>query len=364
MIRQAKRGAVLLAGMMVLFQVARAQQPTPTEKVTIRDKKDGAVRTYDGILKFSAAGFQILSSDGKVLTVVSPVDIVKVVPNDLVGVERATLQSQVRLEDNKTRKDNEAARLGYIDLIQKTASAPPKTKQYLAFKKAVLSTRILDESDEEEWAKQVVPVAKEWVDFLSEYKTGWEIWPAARTCARLYIEMNKYDELTRMLKQLGAKDVELPADLKVEAVLQSLDAQIREGPVAYASVLKAAESEAKNAGSGTARDKLAIYTRVAQVGENPSPEVLAAAVKDIEEKIAASKDPTVRGVGYGMIGELYLASKRPRDALWAFMWVETVYNQDKDEVLKAMVRLTQIFKGTMDEEHEKLYREKIRRFRL
>ena len=86
-------------------------------------------------------------------------------------------------------------------------------------------------------------------------------------------------------------------------------------------------------------------------------------MKDIEDKIAATKEPTVRAVGYGMLGELYLASKKPRDAMWMFIWVETVYNQDKDEVLKALVRLASIFKGMMDEDNERLYREKIRRLR-
>jgi hypothetical protein len=86
-------------------------------------------------------------------------------------------------------------------------------------------------------------------------------------------------------------------------------------------------------------------------------------VKDINDKIAASKEPAVRAVGFSMIGELYLAAKKPREAMWAFLWVETVYNQDKDEVLKAMVRLKQCFKEQMDEDREKAYQDKIRRFR-
>ncbi len=113
-----------------------------------------------------------------------------------------------------------------------------------------------------------------------------------------------------------------------------------------------------------AKDKLAIYLRAASVGANPTPEALSAAVKEIEDKIAATKDSTVRGIGYGMIGELYLASKRPRDAMWAFLAVETLYNTEKEEVLKALVRLAQLFKLQMDEDHERLYREKIRRYRL
>jgi len=366
MIRQAVRGIVILASIVLLLDVAIGQPSGSPDKVVIRDKdkKDGSTKTYEGTLKVGPGGFQLMSSDGKVLAVVSPADIVRVIPGDLVGVDRGDMLAQLALEDNKkTRKDYEKAVLGYKAMLDKAASAPPKTKQFLAFKKAQLSTKLLDESDDEEWAKLIDPTLKEWDDYLDAYKTGWEVWPAARTNARLYTELNKFKEAGKLWKQLAGKDYELPADLKLEATLQLIDAYIREGPAAYSSALKVAEDAAKTAASPALKDKLAIYTRAARVEANSSPEVLIAAVKEIEDKIAATKEPTVRAIGYGMIGELYLAAKRPRDAMWAFLWVETVYNQDKDEVLKAMVRLTQIFKAQMDDDHEKLYREKLRRFR-
>ena len=49
--------------------------------------------------------------------------------------------------------------------------------------------------------------------------------------------------------------------------------------------------------------------------------------------------------------------------MWAFLAVETLYNTDKEEVFKALVRLAQLFKLQIDEDHERLYREKIRRYR-
>lgn len=360
------RGSLLLMGCAIVLNAATAQQPTTTpDKIVVRDKdkKDGSTKTYDGILKPAPAGYQIISADGKVLATVSPVDIVKVTPGDPTGVDRLALLAMINTEEKKTRKDYETAKLGYIDLIAKAASAPPKTKQYLAFKKALVSTHILDELDDDEWSKQVEPVSKEWSEFLSEYKTGWELWPAARTCARLYAETNKYAEVEKIWKQLTAKEVELPADLKQAAALLMIDAQIRQGGNVLSTASLKADELAKTAVGVVAKDKLAIYSKVAAAGNNPSPETLAATVKEIEDKIAASKEPAVREAGYSMMGELYLAAKRPRDAMWSFLWVETVYNQDKDEVLKALVRLDQIFKNQMDDDHEKMTKEKLRQLR-
>jgi hypothetical protein len=361
--RQLIRGAVVLAAIALLLDSALGLQQGATDKIVVREK-NGSTKNYDGTLKAVEAGYQILSSDGKAMATVSPVDIVKVIPGDLVGADRPSLLSNLSLEDKKTRKDNEVARLGYLEMIQKAGGAPPKTKQFLAYKKAWLSTKILDESDDDEWAKQIDGAIKEWGDYLNDYKTGWEQWHAARTYVRLNLELSKFREIENMWKHMAAKDVELPADLRLEANIQLLDAQIRGGGTGFAAAATTAETLMKSAPGVIAKDKLAIIARAGLVGETPSAEVLNAAVKDISDKIAATKEPSVRAVGFSMIGELYLAAKKPRDAMWAFLWVETVYNQDKDEVFKAMVRLKQCFKDQMDDDREKSYQDKIRRFRL
>jgi hypothetical protein len=76
-----------------------------------------------------------------------------------------------------------------------------------------------------------------------------------------------------------------------------------------------------------------------------------------------TKDPTVHATGFALRGELYLAAGKPRDAMWEFLWVETVMNQDRDEVFKALVRLADIFEAEPNEEKGRFYRDKIKRFR-
>ena len=185
--------------------------------------------------------------------------------------------------------------------------------------------------------------------------------PSARAGARLYAELNKFDEAAKMWSRM-AKNTELPPGLRLEASLQEIDTQFRSK--AYSTAAAAVEALAKTVGPGAVKDKLAIYERAAKAAESGlNADNVKPVVDDIEKKIAESKDPGVRGVGYGVIGELYLAAGRPRDAMWAYLWVETVYNADKDEVLKAMCRLVEVFKALMDEDRPKVYREKIRRFR-
>lgn len=362
-LRQMIRGAVVMLAVTLLIEAAIGRQPsTALDKIVVR-KKDGNTITYDGRLKLSPVGLQVLTGEKLAkATTISFADIVKYEPGEMPGVNRDDMLAQLKLESNKTRKDYETAKGVYSNLLKKAAGAPESTKRHLEYRVALMSTKVADESsDDEKWAELAEVAAKEWTGFLTGYKSGWEIWPAAKTLARIYAEQNKFDEAAKMWGRM-AKSPELPPDLKLEAGIEEVDAQFRSK--AYPTAVTLAESLGKSAPPGAAKDKLAIYARAARAADGGLKEdTIKPVVAEIEKTIAEIKDPTVQAVGFSAIGELYLLVKKPREAMWAFLWVETVKNQDKDEVLKAMCRLVLAFQAQTDEEMQKKYREKIRRFR-
>ncbi|MBA4190416.1 MAG: hypothetical protein C0467_20705 [Planctomycetaceae bacterium] len=330
------------------------------DKIYIRDKKDGSIKNLEGNLVFTPTGIQIQAPDKKVLAIVAPADVVKVVPGEMAGVERGEVLKLVGLEDKKTKPDYAAARLGYLDMKKKAATAPEKTKRYLDFKIALMASRVADETGyDEDWSKVAVEAAKGWGDFVAEHKTGWEVWVASRAGARIYSELNKFDEVARIWNRMTKKEVNLPPDLLLEAQLQEIDAQIRTRTGAAAAQV-AAGNLLKTAPAGPAKEKLAIYELAAKAMASGDP---VTGVKPIEAAIAATKDNSTRGVGFSMIGELYKEAPRPRDAMWAFLWVETVYNADKEEAFKAMCRLAEVFKSQQDDDRVRAYQDKLRRGR-
>lgn len=360
MIRQVARGLIALVGITLLIDSAIGQQPTTVlDRVAIRDKKDGSVKTLEGVLQFGPAGLLVVGEGKKTLAVVSPSDVVKVTPGEMDKVDMGKIREYLGLEEKKTKADYAKARLGYTDLKKTAAAAPERTKRYLDYKLALLASRIADETSyEEEWPKVALEAAKGWGDFVAEYKTGYEVWAASRASARLYAELNKFDEVARTWNRMTKKEVGLPADLLLEAQMQEIDAQIRTRTGAAAA--QVAASALAGTAPGTAKDKLVIYDLAAKAMAGGDPK---SGVKAIEEKIAATKDSATRGVGFGMIGELYKAAEAPRDAMWAFLWVETVYNADKEEAFKAMCRLADVFKSQADDDKVRAYHEKLRRAR-
>jgi hypothetical protein len=368
MLRQSIRAGLFLSLLGVLLvSTGLAQQGSP-ERVYYRDKKDGQIRDLPGELKVSPTGYQVISaSDKKVVATVSAADIVRVVP----AVPTDELKTYMEPVNFEIKKEWEKARLGHAEMLKKSSGAPEKIRKYLEFRVAICSAHAADEAADEAIANAKTDEAIKLLDnYLTANKTGWEVWPVAQTCARLQItsvERKKdgdkevegkrlFSEAARTWSKIAKSD--LAADLKLDAVLQEIDLKIRARQAADAKGL--IDEALKSAPAGAVKERLAIYSLAVKYIDNPNPAEGAAA---IQAEIDSKKDPSVRATGCGMLGELYLAADKPRDAMWQYLWVEVVYNHDRDEVIKAMARLSDVFRLQGDEDRAKSYRDKARRLR-
>lgn len=354
--RQAIRCLILL-GLLTLAADSTVRGQTIHDKVTVRDRKDGSLKTYDGQFRVSPAGFQVFGGEkaDKVVATVAPDDVVKVAIGDLPGIDRAVILGNNAKED---KKDYDGARVSYQDLLKKSSAAPEKSKRFLEYKIAYLNNKIVDDLDEKSWKPKAEDAVKVWGAFLQDYKSGWELWPAVRHCTRLQIELGKFDDAARTWSRLS-KNADMPPDAKLEAAIQEVDLQIRSK--AYSAALTSAGELLKTA-AGPKKDRLAIYEIAAKAGGDGKP---LDGIDKIKAEMEKTKDPSVHATGFSMMGELYLADgKKLRDAMWMFLWVETVVNQDKDEAFKAVSRLADLFEThLMDEDQARKYREKLKRIR-
>jgi hypothetical protein len=352
--RPAIRGFVLVL-VFVTAGVSGAPAQAP-DKVTVRDRKDGSTKAYDGTFVVGPDGFQVLGGDKKAVATVNPDDVVKVAIGDLPGVDRGAIQA---LNAKEEKRDYDGVRLGYAELLKKPGLGE-KSKRYLEFKKTMMANKLVDETDADKgWKDKADACVKDWTDFLGleETKFGWEQWPAVRSCTRLQIELGKFDDAARAWSRV-AKNPNAPPDAKLEAGIQEIDLQIRAKTAASAAASAAAEL--LKSAAGTRKDRLVIYEIAARSMGDAKP---LDGVDKIRAEMNKTKDPGVHATGFSMLGELYLAAGKPRDAMWMFLWVETVVNQDKDEAFKAVAQLTAMFEKQGDEDQAKKYREKIKRLR-
>jgi hypothetical protein len=342
----------LFAGAFV--GVALGQPTAGPDRVYYSPKKGAPAKEEDAELKADAAGVKVISN-GKVSATVTAAEIVRTYPLDIPGLDRATAFEPIRLE---VARDWEKSRAAYEGIKEKFKANPPeRLRKWLAFRIAYTTTRGADDTPADSgWKDKAEAGLKLLTDYLADYPTGWEAWAATRTAARVSHELGKSEAAARMWAKAG-KAADITPDLRVEAAYQEADALMRAGR--YTEAASKASEAVPKAAPGAPKERLNLIVLAAKAAESNPLDGVAA----VEAEIGKTKDAAVRATGFALVGELYLAAKKPREAMWSLLWVEVVYNQDKEEVAKALARLSEVFKQLGDEDRERNYQDRMRRNR-
>jgi tetratricopeptide (TPR) repeat protein len=320
------------------------------DKVERRDKKAGSVTVAGKILEENPGGVKMrLQGVGGEQSIPSA---------DIQRVTYGDLPSQAAIELNKVAPA-EAARdyptlLKGYEAVQalpqlKTAAAP--TRRYIDYRVASLRALAADGED------QVKAATKGLSDFLAANPDGWEYPHAARQLGRLQADTGDFPAATKTFEALE-KAPGVPAEFKMDATAALIDIAFQSEN--YDAGQKRVEAVAKdpNAPAGL-KARVDLY----QLGLQGAKGDLTATVKKVEDAIAKATDPSLKALGYNVLGDVYLAKGQRRDAMWSYLWVDVVFNQDRGEHLKAMNRLIKIFDQDNDKEKAQLYRDKLARSR-
>lgn len=354
-----------LAACLLLFAAAAPALAQGTkDRVTFRDRATGKEETADGDVVDTSSGVKVTNAGKE--RVISAADILRV---DYAALDPAPGRVAAIQAESKGGAD---ALKFYTDAAKGVqGAAAEKAKRTVAFRDAYWTGVVAAGKDEKEFAAEAKRAADKMAGFVKAYAKTWEQWQVGRAAARLYGELDDWAAADAVLKDLsGVSDA--PADMKADVKLARVGYMLRGGKYADAKGLLI---EVQAAGpAGGLKDRAAVYARALDVlppppdaADTTAKAKVAAAVTDIEKAIAASKDATARAVGYGVLGELQLAHRQLRTATWSFCWVDTVYTQDADERLFAVVRLAKIFTATGDKDGDKSrgdqYRERLPKVR-
>ncbi len=239
-------------------------QPVGNDTVKYRDRaKDGEETTKIGDVKETPGGI-VVSGTGKNVAI-SPADVIAVYYGRLAGVE-----DKIRLELPSWDAKGGAEALTKYEDLQKTAAnagADDRTRRFLEFKVAMWSAKVADAKT----GAAFKPAATAAIDKLSTvaraYSKSWEVWPAARTAARLQAELGQFDAAAATLANLAMAEG-IPHDLKNEAKLAEVEVLFRSGSTINAA--PAIEALAKVSSlNDSQKDRLAIYQAALKgAGEN------------------------------------------------------------------------------------------------
>lgn len=353
--RWAARFALFFAVTAVAVAVQRpvyGQGAMEKVKVTYVDRKDGKVysqREYD-LKKESASGLEVMVV--KDLKFIPSADIIRV-DYTVPGITADQIAAAMKEEAEEPAK----AAKRYGDL-QKTPGIPPRAKRYLEYREAVSTAKIADSKTGEEFKAEAQKAIKLLGNFAKN--DSWEAWAATRQAARYQMELDDFKGAADTLGALAGNKA-LSKDLATEALIAQGAAMLRAGDVGgAASVAK----DAKAAATGTLKQRAEALELAAKIAKGSEGTSKPKEAMDLEKALLTTiTDPMARALGYGLLGHVYKTYGLKRDAMWAYLWVDVVNNQDRDEELLAVKNLADIFGDVGEADRAVQYKEKLPKVR-
>lgn len=218
-------------------------------------------------------------------------------------------------------------------------------KRHLEYRIAALTAARADEG-----ALQLRAAIEAIQKFKRENADAWQLVPLTRTLARLMLDKEPPDtDAARKVYDDLIAAPGAPPEVKLECTLQVIDLFLQTG--------KTADAQARLATLPAGDPRVPIY----QIGVRAAPDKLAEAAKQLQEYIEKTNDPTLKAAAYNVLGDVYRRDPaHKKDALYAYLYVDVIYNQDAIETQKAVARLAQLFDEFKDEARAKQYRDRLR----
>jgi hypothetical protein len=179
------------------------------------------------------------------------------------------------------------------------------------------------------------------IDALNKFKTdnpdSWQLIPAAKVLAGLREQTGDIKSAQKIYEELAANDA-LPKETREEFSLSEARLLIRGNQ--HANALK----KLKDLGGSFAADdprkaKVDVYVAACTAASGKASE----AEKQLKDLIGGKVDNETKALACNALGDLHLRDGKAEVALWDYLWVDVLYNQDREEHAKALFQLSKLF---------------------
>lgn len=184
---------------------------------------------------------------------------------------------------------------------------------------------------------------KELQQFKTNYPDSWQINHVMPLIAQIQIDAQDFKGASTTYGEMATMD-SLPAEVRSNAKLMIVQVAVRGGDIKEAQKkLAALESEAAGNPKFASRVKMAKAEVLVGLKQNDE------AVKLLNEVIKESSDKDTKALAHNTLGESLFKANRYNEARWEFIWVDTVFNQDRVQHAKALYYLAKTFALLNDE---------------
>jgi hypothetical protein len=296
------------------------------------------------------------SAGTKEVPAIDITDVIYEVPGGVKLLYR-TAQAEERKASDPTTRDadrgkalSDAIKSFQEVLDQLGADSQKFAGRHLHFKIARLRAKLADDDPEQRDA-----AIEALMKFKEQHADGWQITACARLLARQQLAKGDTGAAQRTYEELAALP-DIPSSVRKEFELRVLETLIRGQK--YAEAQKRMDSLLK---SLPADDPQSARVRVYQAQCLGASGKLAEAVTQLRAIIDKTADKDLKALAYNALGDCFRLQGKPRNALWEYLWVDVIYHQDKQEHIKALEQLAQLFEELGDKARARQYRDRLKR---
>jgi hypothetical protein len=279
-------------------------------------------------------------------TLIPAADIVDVIYQAPVVIRqdfyRPALNAEAEIEKAKDRKTAIADAINkYQKLLEQLADKQyASARRHIQYKIAALTAQqALEEGTSLDGAKGKLK------DFKDKHSDSWQITACARLLAQLLIDSEKYKEAEEVYKDLAANSA-FPKETQDQFQLQATQVSLRAQK--YDEALKKLQGLIDSLPNASPQKNQArVYQAEALVGMKKYADAQSKLTALLKE---AKDDKDLRALAFNTLGLCYLRQENYKEALWEFLRVDVVYNQNKDEHARALYNLYKLFHLLKDAE--------------
>jgi hypothetical protein len=233
-------------------------------------------------------------------------------------------------EDARKKLQGEAL-AEYRALLPRLAESK-HAQRYVQFRTARLLAAQADEGTE-----PADPAIKALVQFKAEHPNSWEIVPCTRLLGRL--QAGKGDlAAAQKTYEAAANRTDVPPEFRQECQLRVVEALLAARQHAEA------EKRLQGLAGGLAKDdpqaaRVQVYLAKCQIVAGKGAEAEA----QLRAILGGAADGLTKGPACNTLAEYYRQGNRPEDAFWLYLWVDVLYNQDREAHAEALYHLSKLF---------------------
>jgi tetratricopeptide (TPR) repeat protein len=176
--------------------------------------------------------------------------------------------------------------------------------------------------------------------FINANKNSYHFYDANEAIADLLSSIGRYDQATTYYNELAAAPF---PEFKLRAALGMGRALLAQGKTADAlkhfETVLAADNKSKSA------EGLIQTARIGKARCTIAQGNAASGIKMLEEIVDQIPPESIQAlaIAYNALGDAYLASKQPKDALYAYLHVDILYNQSPEQHAEALYHLKSLW---------------------